>query len=268
MTQLARLRHHLRIWLVNFCDVYDLCYQNDDFDWTLSFQHLNDDINSQETSLQASRKKAHRVKFLTEEIPTIEHMKKRRYDLYKDWNCPMCKNQKETFNHVFTCVNSKNKIAHIITNSQKLLIKLLYDHANIKRDRSSFNNMNNIWQSNSSDTCLTFIDIIKGIIPLILTEKINNWTKNKEMTRLIISIFMDFVYTDICKYIWFPRNEQQLLDEKNAGIDKKEKKRVNRSNIRNTISSRNIINVNNLEIEQKGLVNSILHGGSWQDFTM
>src|SRR3954451_23132727 len=76
MTQLARLRHHLRIWLVNFCDVYDLCYQNDDFDWTLSFQHLNDDTNSQETSLQASQKKAHQIKFLTEEIPTIEYMKK------------------------------------------------------------------------------------------------------------------------------------------------------------------------------------------------
>jgi hypothetical protein len=234
----------------------------------LSFQHLNDDTNSQETSLQASRKKAYRIKFLTEEIPTIEHMKKRRYDLYRDWNCPMCKNHKETFNHVFTCVNSKDKLSHIIVNSQKLLIKLLYDHAQIKRDRSWFNNMENIWKIHPSDAHLTFIDIVKGIVPLNLVEKINSWTKNKEMTGLIISIFMDYVYINVCKYIWFPRNEQQLLDETNAGIGKKEKKKVNSSNIRSSISSRYIVDTNSLESGKKGLVNSILRGGSWQDFTM
>jgi hypothetical protein len=152
-------------------------YRNNNIDWALSFSHLNDDTNIQETTLQASQKKAHRIKFLTEEIPTIEHMKKRRYDLYKDWNCPMCKNNKETFNHVFTCVNSKDKVAHIIINSQKLLIKLLYDRANIKRDRSSFNNMEDIWKIQHNNDHLTFIDIIKGIVPLILVEKLMDTQK-------------------------------------------------------------------------------------------
>jgi hypothetical protein len=120
--------------------------------------------------------------------------------------------------------------------------------------------MDSIWDISTSDTQLTFIDVIKGVVPLTLTQKINGWTKNKEMTQLIISIFMDYIYAEVCKHIWFPRCEQQILDEKNGGIDKKEKKKINRSNIRSSTSSRQIDVNSNLVSGQKGVLNSILRG--------
>jgi hypothetical protein len=128
--------------------------------------------------------------------------------------------------------------------------------------------MNSIWDISANDSQLTFIDIIKGIVPLILSQKINGYTKNKEMTQLIISIFMDYIYSEICKRIWFPRCSQQMLDEKNAGIDKKEKKKTNRTNIRSSTRHRQTNVDNSIVSGQKGVLNSILQGGSWQDFTI
>jgi Leucine-rich repeat (LRR) protein len=57
-------------------------YRTLHINWSLTFQHLDDDADHQSTSFTFSRKKAHRIKLLTEELPTIEQLKKRRYDLY------------------------------------------------------------------------------------------------------------------------------------------------------------------------------------------
>src|SRR6266487_2956155 len=79
-------------WNKGFEQFYNLYrnhkYRTNNIDWQLTFSHLCDDESSTITSFSNSRKKAHRIKFLTEELPTIEHMKKRRYDLYEFSKCP------------------------------------------------------------------------------------------------------------------------------------------------------------------------------------
>ena len=75
-------------------------YRSLEIDWQSTFKALNDDEPSAETSFFASNRKVSKLKFLIEELPTLEHMKLRRPDLYKDWNCVMCHNDKENFNHV------------------------------------------------------------------------------------------------------------------------------------------------------------------------
>jgi hypothetical protein len=72
-------------------------YVNLDVDWGTTFFILNDDESSSTTTSFASNQKSQRVKFLLEELPTVEHVKLRRPDLYDGWNCPTCKNEKETF---------------------------------------------------------------------------------------------------------------------------------------------------------------------------
>ncbi|RIA98310.1 hypothetical protein C1645_812862 [Glomus cerebriforme] len=67
------------------------------------------------------------------------------------------------------------------------------------------------------------LPLIKGFVPQFLTNTINDYTKNINITRSIISIFLDRIYTDINHLIWKPRCDQQILDEINAGIDKKSK---------------------------------------------
>ena len=124
-----------------------------------------------------------------QEIPTMEHLKKIRFDLYEHRKCPMCKQVDEDFYHVFTCSNSYIKTIDIMHQSQKLLIKLLYDHANYKVDHLTFSNIPNIWSLQPISTDLNFIDLIKGIVSQVLFDKVNHFTKNVTMTSLIISIF-------------------------------------------------------------------------------
>src|SRR2546422_947446 len=69
-----------------------------------------------------------KLKFLIEELPTLEHMKLCRPDLYKDWNCVMCHNDKENFNHVWTCDQHLSHIQQIIYNQKKALIQLVKEY--------------------------------------------------------------------------------------------------------------------------------------------
>ena len=145
------------------------------------------------------------------------------------------------------------------------MVQLLYDHANRKVDVSTFSNMHSIWSIQPSSTTLCFIDIIKGIVPSILADKIHEITRSLEMTSLIISIFMDTIYKDVCSLIWNPRCAQQQLDEYNAGISRREKKRKNIST--NKLPSRTpLVVTNDLFNEQLGLLHSTKSGGNWLDF--
>jgi ribonuclease HI len=78
-------------------------YVNLDVDWGTTFFILNDDENSSITTTFASTCKSRCIKYLLEELPTIEHVKLRCPDLYDGWNCPSCKNEKETFSHIWLC---------------------------------------------------------------------------------------------------------------------------------------------------------------------
>ena len=87
-----------------FLSLYqNLRYQTMDIHWEATFFYLNDDEDSSHTSFYASTVKANHIKHMFKELPTLERMKLRRPDLYKDWNCPTCKNFPETFAHVWSC---------------------------------------------------------------------------------------------------------------------------------------------------------------------
>jgi hypothetical protein len=101
-----------------------------DVDWGTTFFILNDDKNSSVTTSFASNQKSHRIKFLLEELPTIEHVKLQR-DLYDGWNCPSCKNEKETFSHIWLCHQHRHIMNTIVFNQKKELICLIRHFGNI-----------------------------------------------------------------------------------------------------------------------------------------
>ena len=96
-----------------------------DVDWETTFFILNDEEPNTTTSFQSSFKKAHKIKFLLAELPTVEHIKLRRPDLYEGWNCPSCKNEPETFQHIWMCFNHCPIIDEIIFNRKMKLISLV-----------------------------------------------------------------------------------------------------------------------------------------------
>ena len=90
---------------------------------------LSDDDDLSVTSAFASNRKAHKLKFLLEELPTVEYVKLRRPDLYDNWNCPVCNDFPETFNHIWTCVQHRALLTSICFHNKKRLVQLVKEYA-------------------------------------------------------------------------------------------------------------------------------------------
>ena len=123
-----------------------------------------------------------------------------------------------------------------------------------------------LWNIDSDPLHLTFIDIIKGIIPGFLTEKIFRVTNNRKYTIDLLQILYDALYADLRKFIWQPRCDAMISLEKSLNIDKREKKNRyisnNNSNLSTPTSSVRYGFGNN------GLDLAIKLGTNWLDFTI
>ena len=70
--------------------------------------------------------KAFAVKKIMNELPTLENLKIRRTDLYKEnLNCVRCNEQKEDLNHLWNCRAVTNDILFIGLKSNRFLNKIL-----------------------------------------------------------------------------------------------------------------------------------------------
>lgn len=124
-----------------------------------------------------------------------------------------------------------------------------------------------LWSNNQSNASLTAIDLIKGIIPKVLSDSINNFINNRMHTKEIITNFINELQKEILEEIWKPRCEIMLVNEQFAGIDRKQKYKKKPLNYVLTISNCNILN-DNLELGMRGTLHSIRFGGDWLGFIM
>ncbi|GET01586.1 ribonuclease H-like domain-containing protein [Rhizophagus clarus] len=193
-------------------------YQKLEVDWTSTFYCLSNDIKNNETSLSSSKIKSHKVHLLLEEIPTIEQMKKSFLEIYDGWLCPSCRLEDETFTHVWLCVEYQDKLINVITISTL-----------------------DIWDLDYNPDKFTLIDLIKGIVPLTLYQKINSWM-SKNDTLKILSQLRQFIFEQVFVEIWIPRCTHLKEFEFSLGLTKKKKltfknyrSLVNNNNSRNNI---------------------------------
>jgi ribonuclease HI len=238
-------------------------YVNLDVDWGTTFFILNDDENSSITTTFASNHKSCRIKYLFEELPTVEHVKLRHPDLYDGWNCPSCKNEKKTFSHIWLCQQHRHIMNTIIFNQKKELVRLIRHFGNTPGFSSRDLLHDDLWIISFRSDRFTFIDLIKGVVPLSLFNIINSFLHNNSLSRQILSVFINNIFIDINQLIWQPRCDRILLDEYHAGITKHSKRQICPSDItRSPTTSRPAFsNFTNL-----GIVNSIDFGGEWLSY--
>jgi ribonuclease HI len=241
---------------------------NRDVDWYTTFFILQDDIVTSQTSFLASHRKASKIKFLTEELATVEHIKKRRPDLYSNWYCPSCNNGSlETFSHIWACPSHTVELQNIYFNNHKLLVSLVNDHLKSRNNPLFSRSLDGLsfWSLIDNSNSLTFIDLIKGIVPTSLTQIVNSHVNNIDKTRLILSIFFNNIYLDIMFHIWKPRCDDMLRKEQHLGLSKKLKKQKKPLNYPYTVSHHNVL-PSSLVNGCLGLQDSIRFGGNFLDF--
>ena len=221
-----------------------------------------------DTTFTLSSRKSYRIKFLIEELPTVEHIKKHRPDIYDGWKCPICENADENFTHIWTCPNHMPILCHIVIQSKQELIDLIRQMGDINLNTNIDLNIDNIWDVNFSTTDFTFIDLLKGIIPNSLSSYINSLVSSKkDISQKIIELFVHRLQ-DICKErIWKPRCDKLIEKEKEMGINIQEKKKRNNSNV---IFSHNNIDHNNLglDIQNYGLIKECRLGSCFLNFIL
>ncbi|PKY57155.1 hypothetical protein RhiirA4_478020 [Rhizophagus irregularis] len=208
-------------------------YRRTNVNWKLTFENLSGDELSNITTFKSSRHKAQKIKFLMEELPTIEQMKKSLPDIYNNWLCPVCSDVAEDFNHIWSCVCHVNLLQKIVRDSQQFILMAI--NSNIKSDfyhisLTDIKSIENFWDRSIDNNCLTFIDFIKGFIPITLSNYLKSLAFNDKVIHTIIGDLHNFTYNEVMNNIWKPRCELQVALEKGLSITKK-KKLNSRSNV-------------------------------------
>jgi hypothetical protein len=205
-----------------------------------------------------------------EELPTVEHVRLRRPDLYENWKCPVCNRQTETFNHVWTCAKHRLILANIIYTNKKKLVSLVkqYTKGN-KLFTMAHLQHPSLWDVRFDSIEFTFIDLLKGVVPQFLFAVIHQFINNTDITSEILSVFYNFIYLDIMQYIWKPRCDRMIALKRLSNINshvKRSKKPVGTSGVANFRAHVDVSEQSNLFSAQEGVSFSIMSGGSWLDF--
>ena len=125
-----------------------------------------------------------------------------------------------------------------------------------------------LWDISYDPLNLTFLDIVKGIVPGFLTDIILSVTHNRRKVLDFTSEFFTDNFLTLRSSIWIPRCETMIQKEKQLGITQRKKKKKNVTNIvSNSISFRSL-DQDNIFVDNFGLDLEVKIGGNWLGFTM
>jgi ribonuclease HI len=242
-------------------------YLQHNINWTITWSILQDNEEVTNTSFKATFKKAHKLKLMFEELPTLQKMKIYCPDLYQDWRCPFCQDYEETFQHIWTCSYTTPILTRMRFKMKILICGLIQkfspSHKKLKRKDLS----HDIFNINYDASKLSFSDIIKGVVPEDMVLFIQSYIKNIEITKYIISFVWDQMYQNFLNEIWKVRIDIIRVWEFNSHITsskKKSQKSRNNNSHSLTINSQN--NNNILHSYLLGIDNMIGMGGQWETF--
>ena len=151
-------------------------------------------------------------------------------DLYSNWLCPRCELFKESFNHVWLCNCISSEMNQIILDTKSDLVQILSEvvtascPARIHLVPLSLLDQHSMWSLQSSDVEFTFIDLLKGFIPLELSSSIRSILNSVSTTHFLLSMFRDNLYNRIRDRIWSPRCDLLITKEQSLNITNRIKK--------------------------------------------
>ncbi|PKY56330.1 hypothetical protein RhiirA4_476562 [Rhizophagus irregularis] len=212
-------------------------------DWLITFEYVKENESALTTSFWTTKRRRKKLQRLLEEMPTVEQCSIK----YTEIGCVFVVKGKKKPSTTFEKIKSYEKYnleesSVFIFLKEEKYFRLLVDNIN-----------------------LTFIDIIKGIFPLSLSEFLRQKIKMNDKDRIEVSInFLNFIY-DETKLIWKERCERQINKEKRLKISRKKKM------ITNNVGLGNVLNIGNILKREpitraEGLLNSIYFNQKPLDF--
>ena len=178
----------------------------------------------------------------------------------------MCNKEKETFNHVFLCRQQRIRMSQIIEIAKNELIYIMTEEIDKSLSKSDINiDIDKIWYNEYLKDEITFIDIIKGIVPKSLSECIKLYIKKDEDIQQILELFYHRIQ-DFWKMVWEIRCDKLISKEKEEGITSQEKKKKFKGQRNNGYSKNNDYSVDYKFINYL-LTLELQMGGSYLNYT-
>ena len=241
-------------------------------EWRCTWLSLRTSFSSS-TSFKDSRWKAFKIKLLHNELPVLEILKKRRFDLYGNFtNCPRCNLAPEDYDHLWYCKNSKDAVKTI---NKKIIefIKSLLDN----NHNHNNNNINHIDRQtimceivpyfNNPTSCILFMkNFTRGLISRSIIHSFTHITNSKSKGRKAALDLLNIVQEAFFEKIWKPRCEEIIEWEHSIGITVKKKKNYTEKCSQATSSnSQNAIHSDKWE---EWCQNFIIFGAKWENFCL
>src|SRR5215208_5099081 len=123
-------------------------------------------------------------------------MKSTQSHIYdQTWKCCICSLEDETFNHIWICNKNTQIMSDIVSNTKQYLLNQLVLLNYIPPDNLyHYIDNDDIWLLDTNQDSLTFIDLIKGIIPSKFFNIINNITNSNKQTNSIINNTTNYLF--------------------------------------------------------------------------
>src|SRR5947207_11161479 len=127
---LYMLYNHYKCYITVICPslwtmhTFNERYVDLNVDWSSSFNYFNQDEPSYVTSMKASYTKSCKIKNLLESLPVMAKLQALRLHVYDNsWSrCIKCKQQTESFQHIWICPVTLDILYQIIQSAKQQLL--------------------------------------------------------------------------------------------------------------------------------------------------
>jgi hypothetical protein len=83
---------------------------------------------------------------------------------------PSCESNIETFNHIWSCTDHAHVLNEVIIASQQVLLECINNKLADNQSRVLLDDISDLWILPQDHSDLTFIDFVKGFVPLSLSQ--------------------------------------------------------------------------------------------------
>ncbi|GET55221.1 hypothetical protein GLOIN_2v1783661 [Rhizophagus irregularis DAOM 181602=DAOM 197198] len=180
-------------------------------DWDLTWFSLNFEPqhDASFTRAHASSHRTFKFKLFLEDLPTLEHLKRIRPDLYIDiLLCRSCLDFKEDFMHLFMCKCRRIAMEQILLSYQHHFVNKLQEAGDlVKKDPSLIiNKFKSLpcWSFSSSNW--TSYSLVRGCLPKSFVEFFEELSIPRNSAMKVISAIHNHFIQKIRKRIWLPRS--------------------------------------------------------------
>ncbi|GET55983.1 ribonuclease H-like domain-containing protein [Rhizophagus irregularis DAOM 181602=DAOM 197198] len=180
-------------------------------DWDLTWFTLNAEPqhDASFTRAHASSHRTFKFKLFLEDLPTLEHLKRIRPDLYIDiLLCRSCLDSKEDFMHLFMCKCRRIAMEQILLSYQHHFINKLQEAGDlVNKDPSlvinKFKSLS-CWSFSSSNW--TSYSLVRGCLPKSFVAFFDELSIPRNSAMKVISAIHNHFIQKIRKRIWLPRS--------------------------------------------------------------